>query len=1175
MEKGLRTRLSLSVALCVALAGAFAWSAHGAPAPAQPEFTSQFADPDASFRPKYRWLQPLAATSAAELRKELREMARIGAGGAEVIPMGVPHALTFASVPEWGPGNAKLQTLGWGSPAWAQRTQTMAEAARDNGIGLDMTIGPRWPATTPELDSINDPRVMQQLVFAHQFVPAGKSRAGALPSDNEPPVPFVSRTLCGDPAAGATNIPIANDVGGFGVGDRIRVGEGKRAERVWIAKKGSPGACTVLTGAAAAGARKLETELVSNFVRGERVTIGSGARRETVKIVWRASEAVGRGWLTVSPRLRHDHAKGERVVARRGGGLTVTPPLERSHAFGEPVVDVARSTIVAVLVARCVKADCDEQPEGSSRFLDPASVQDVTAQVSPQGTLDWTAPKDGGMWNVIVFRQTSSGDTEEFRGLQNTTSSGTIFEADYLSKAGAAASTDFWDEHILTPATEAALRASGRAELFDDSLELGDTVKWTSAMVAEWQRRLGYDPTTSLPAMAGVDRYADERTRKPFYDFGGGLGTQIRNDYKQMWSDLYIANHVVPLREWANRHGMAVRMQPYGDPIDTLEAAAYLDVPEGESFGFSLNGNVVEWYKLVASGGHFSGKQVISVELGALLKQVWNTVARGGGSNSVLFHVYEAYAGGVTSIVWHQFPYLRSPPNTGPTSTWPGLSYAGNNSFAEAWGPRLPQWQDYGAVNDGLARLQVILRAGRPRIDLGVYRQQFALADGVLDAGNALNQAGYTNDYVSPAFLRDDSATYEDGELFPNQWGFEAMLLVDQPTMPVDAAEQLLALARRGLPVVVVGAPPSAAPGARDPAGEAAAVTAAMAALIALPNVKRAKDVAAAPAALAALGVAPALRPAKALEPPVLSVRRQTADVDFYFLYNPSKQTVRQAFTFTGAGRPYKVNAWDGTVTPLARFRSGPGWASAPLRIGAFGASVIAVTDDPAALGLAGAPNPLFATQTKADATVYDVAGSLAIRASAPGSYVTRLSDGRSVKTTIERVAAARRLGRWNLRVDGWSQPRSNRAGVNEHTAFGPLQVRGGGGALPPWSEITPRNGYPVDLRNVSGIGTYTTHVKLPRGVPGAYLDLGKATDTVRLQVNGRVVPLDQSDIRRIDLGGYLRAGRNTIVVRVASTLINAVRLSPTAAAETRGANPNYGLVGPVRLTPYGQAVVR
>jgi len=1171
---GLRAGFAVCAAAAVVAAGALSWDARAeTPPPPAPEsaFASQFADPAASFRPKYRWEQPLAATSDRQLRKELRQIAENGGGGAEVIGIGIPRALILGEEPEWGPGNSRLQTIGWGSPAWAHKTEVMTDAARDNGIALDMTLGPLWPASTPELDEINDPRAMQQLVFAQQFLAAGKRRSGPLPSNNSPNLPVVRRSLCGDPAKGAANLPIANDVGGFGVGDEIKVGAGARAERVRIVAKGSPGACTALRAPARAGARKVATELVGSFVRGEKVTIGAGAKRETVKIVWRSVEEQGRGWLTVSPPLRHPHGEGARVFARRGSGLTVSPPLKRAHSFGDPVEDTARGTIVAVLAARCQQADCAEQKSGS-RMLDRSSVRDLTAEVSPQGTLEWTAPNDGGMWNVIVFRQTAANDTGSLTSLNNTTSSGTIYAEDYLSKAGARVSTEYWDAHVFTPATEAALRAIGGGDIFEDSLELSNNLKWTPDMVAEWERRLGYDPTTSLPALAGAGRYADG-TQTPFYNFPG-LGAKIRNDYKQMWSDLYTDNHIVPLREWANGRGLDVRMQPYGDPVDSAAAAAELDVPEGESFGFSLGGDPVETYKTVTSGAHFSGRKVTSTEMGAILRSNWNSIARGAGGTSNLLNVYQAFAGGVTSIVWFEFPYLQSPPNTGTASVWPGFSYGGNGSFAESWGPRVPQWEDYRSVNDSIARLSLILREGRPRFDLGVYRERFNISDGLLESGDALHQSGFTNDYVSPAFLRDGSASYEGGQLFPSQWGFRAFLLDEQTTMPVDVAEKLVALARQGLPVVVVGEPPSAAPGAKDPAGEAAAVKAEMAELMGLPSVRRVKDVAAAPGALAALGVAPAAKPAKRVGQPILSVRRQTADVDYYFLYNQSKQEMRQALTFTGKGRPYRIDTWTGEVTPLARFTSGSSWATTSVRVGANGATVIAVTDNPAALGL-GAPNSLYATKTTADAALYDAAGKLMVRASAPGTYTTQLSDGRSAKTAIKRVAGAQKLGRWKLSVDGWSQPASNRAGQYKHTAFGPLRVRAtAGGALPPWSEITKENGYPVDLEDVSGIGTYTTHVKLPRGVPGAYLDLGKATDTVRLEVNGKLVPLDQSNIRRIDLGGYLRAGSNKVVVRVASTLINAVRLSSTAGAETRGRNPNYGLVGPVVLRSYGQAEI-
>ena len=56
------------------------------------------------------------------------------------------------------------------------------------------------------------------------------------------------------------------------------------------------------------------------------------------------------------------------------------------------------------------------------------------------------------MWNVIVFRQTSANNTSAAGGSLNiVTPNGTVYVPDHLSKAGAKATTDYWDAHVLTP----------------------------------------------------------------------------------------------------------------------------------------------------------------------------------------------------------------------------------------------------------------------------------------------------------------------------------------------------------------------------------------------------------------------------------------------------------------------------------------------------------------------------------------------------------------------------------------------------------------------------------------------------------------------------------------------------------------------------------------------------
>ena len=85
-------------------------------------------------------------------------------------------------------------------------------------------------------------------------------------------------------------------------------------------------------------------------------------------------------------------------------------------------------------------------------------------------------------------------------------------------------------------------------------------------------------------------------------------------------------------------------------------------------------------------------------------------------------------------------------------------------------------------------------------------------------------------------------------------------------------------------------------------------------------------------------------------------------------------------------------------------------------------------------------------------------------------------------------------------------------------------------------------------------------------------MSLGEVFDTFTVTVNGRTAPIDQIGGEG-DIGPYLKAGRNSIVVRVATTLNNRLaRIDDDVA--NRGLVQPYGLVGPVRLTPYGTVAV-
>ncbi|MGX6449777.1 hypothetical protein ACVU7I_17200, partial [Patulibacter sp. S7RM1-6] len=323
------------------------------------------------------------------------------------------------------------------------------------------------------------------------------------------------------------------------------------------------------------------------------------------------------------------------------------------------------------------------------------------------------------------------------------------------------------------------------------------------------------------------------------------------------------------------------------------------------------------------------------------------------------------------------------------------------------------------------------------------------------------------------------------------------------------------------------------------------------------------------PGALDALAV----RPSAARESgtaALLTVRRRTADASFYYLFNQRTDRVADTVRLEGEGRPYLLDTWTGEATPVTTYRRVGDTVVLPVALAGNDQQVVVLTDDaPKVLGVADAP-AVHATATDADEVVRGAGAPLAVRATTAGRVSTTLSDGRTVATDVPDVPAARTLDAWSLSVERWERGASGAASDTAKETLPTVDVRADDqGRLPAWSAI-------AGLEDASGVGTYRTTLRLDgawTGGFGARLDLGRVVDAVRVTVNGRALPpVDPMD-PTVDLGPYLHGGDNAIEVRVASTLLNAVRATDGTGAGGR-ARQDYGLIGPVRLEPYGEADV-
>jgi len=796
----------------------------------------------------------------------------------------------------------------------------------------------------------------------------------------------------------------------------------------------------------------------------------------------------------------------------------------------------ARSTLIAVMAYRCLQTPC---PETGPAELDRSSYVELTSAVNggnsdgvlggtTAGSVQWTAPASpaGAQWQLIAFwtrgvsAQPDPFSEEGLEDLINSMETGLSSEVKELMAANGG--DLFYDSH-----------SSDRGS--PDEL-------WTNKMAEEFSQRRQYPLIPNLPALF-----------REFYDFDDGTAPRVRNDFYAVRGDIWIEKQLEPLREWVRQYNSVLRVQVEGEanliiPItDMVQATAAVDRPEHENL---FVGDEIDNYLPMASANHMTGNPWYSTECCAALNRSYAQTFQ-----DTVIRMHRSFIGGITKLVYHVYPYSDS-----PTSPWPGYHNFGQAGFSNAWGPREPYWTDALSYNTYFARTQQALTQGDAKTDVAVYMQNYLYPPSqgykFRHWGDlTLQEAGYTRDYLNPTMLELPEATVTGGRLAADGPAYKALIIDSEqgpPTdpvktsMPISVAQKILGYARVGLPVIVVGTPPDRTPG--NPPEQDAELGTLIGQLLGEETVHQVAHEADVPAMLRSLGIRPAADPET--PSPVLSIRRrdQATNTDYYFFYNQgivsppdepmtlfepaTGEPVEREVSLEGRGQPYLLDAWSGKITQITNYASDTDRIRIRVQLAPDDATLIAISDE---------PNRFGTTDTAEEP--------------APSGLTA----------PIELTNAT-----WHLAVEDWqpANPYDTTLGAAAtETRKVPVEVDLQG--LRAWPEIP-------ELQHASGIGTYTTTLNLPddwSSQPGAILSLGEVFDSFTLMVNGTSVPIDQISAEA-DVGPYLRAGANTIAMRVATTLNNRLAALDDSVAQ-RGMVQPYGLVGPVVLRPYAQASVR
>ncbi|KAJ5691930.1 hypothetical protein N7462_001353 [Penicillium macrosclerotiorum] len=329
--------------------------------------------------------------------------------------------------------------------------------------------------------------------------------------------------------------------------------------------------------------------------------------------------------------------------------------------------------------------------------FEPSTLVNITQHYA-KSKLTWTAPSDGKYIVAAVYGRGTGQIQNLYDSNTNAPEVTYPFPAyivDHLSPAGVQASVQYYNKHILSDEIRALLKASG-GSLFEDSLELKLKQYWTLDFIAEFTKRRGYDLTPYLLYVL-----KDRNT----FTGDDNLASRIEYDFL------------------LNGHGL-----PYTATFYSSRAASAVDIPEGESLGFDGDNDA---FRVLATERDIAGKtRILSNELGAYMGKAYGVTW-----NFLLGAANLDYSLGVSQAVIHSFPYRDS-----PSSEWPGFAPftplgESSNGFADAWGPRMPQWLFASNASSYMARAHATLQTGVPSVDLAILKTDWGVTATWEDTG--------------------------------------------------------------------------------------------------------------------------------------------------------------------------------------------------------------------------------------------------------------------------------------------------------------------------------------------------------------------------------------------------------------------------------------------------------
>ncbi len=415
----------------------------------------------------------------------------------------------------------------------------------------------------------------------------------------------------------------------------------------------------------------------------------------------------------------------------------------------------------------------------------PGDVIDLTAELGPDGKLEWDVPE--GTWTLLRtgHRITGIGVSLPVAGAEG-------LEVDWLSAAGV---DQQWEHMAKLLLADAGPLAGKTLKYFaTDSFEDGYP-NWTATLLEQFKHYRGYDPTPYLPVLAGrLVGSAD-------------ISERFLHDYRKTVADCMADNNYGHFAELARAHGMDTACEAAGPSwsgtmcMDGLKNLGRCAMPQGEFWRdlFVVN-DQNQVGKQTATASHIYGRGTASAESFTSFQPHWNNTPE-----ALKPIADRAFCEGINRIVFHTMTA------TCPQDGLPGYEYGAGTHF----NPNVTWWQQ--AASSWISyinRCQALLQSGVFVADVLFYNGDWApnLVE-PKHVDSALGK-GYDYDVCNAEVLLTRLSVKKGRIALPDGLNYRLLVLPDTKRMPAEVVKKLKDLVEAG--ATVVGPRPESDPGLKN-----------------------------------------------------------------------------------------------------------------------------------------------------------------------------------------------------------------------------------------------------------------------------------------------------------------------------------------------------------------------